>query len=391
MDYETLINKIANLKKYTQKIFIYGYGSYGRNLHHILRERGITTDGFVVTKCTSEESNQVNNVSEAHAYFRENCGFIIAMNEKSSMEVSKYLKDNGVTNKYIIDAGQYIMGGGHKRGVANGSYEVVTVIGCPINCKFCPQSKFVSEYYKDNHNRIKVMNIETLKYSLKFFPIDYDISFGGMSEPFYNKEFMDMLELACASGRNVSLYTTLVGMNKNDIFRLTSMPISNVVLHVADKMGYSNIPLTEEYFEILESLIHSRKRDGTPFINMCNSQTEPHKRVKDICKGKYEILTEMTNRAGNLKDKNLICNQIPTGKIDCWNIGDDYVNCVLLPDGTVLLCCMDWGMKHVIGNMYTNSYEEIMQGNEMLNIRKGMNGDTNIDILCRKCSYARAV
>ena len=39
-----------------------------------------------------------------------------------------------------------------------------------------------------------------------------------------------------------------------------------------------------------------------------------------------------------------------------------YDRNVLLPNGDVVLCCMDYDLKHIIGNLLTQTYEEIMQG-----------------------------
>ena len=66
-------------------------------------------------------------------------------------------------------------------------------------------------------------------------------------------------------------------------------------------------------------------------------------------------------------------------------------NNILLPDGTVVLCCMDYGLKHILGNIFTNTFEEIMNGEEMRKVKEGMDGNETLDILCRNCSYAHAV
>ena len=62
---------------------------------------------------------------------------------------------------------------------------------------------------------------------------------------------------------------------------------------------------------------------------------------------------------------------------------------VLLPDGTVVLCCMDFGMEHVIGNLLENTYGEIIDGQPYKNLRKEMlyGGD----ILCRKCFLSQRI
>lgn len=388
MDYESLFEKIKEQKKHTEKQFIYGYGSYGRNFYRILQRHDIAVDGFVVTGLPPKTTPDVF-VRQAKDYFNQNVGFIVALNEKSASEVKNYLHQNGVQEENIIDAGQYIMGFGKKRGVSAGSYEVVTTVGCPMNCRYCPQKAFLSAYYADNKNNTKEMSLQTFKTSLEYFPKNYDISFGGMSEPFLNQDFMTMLEIACSSGRLVSLYTTLVGLTLKQAEKVSKLNISNVVIHVADSKNYANINVNDEYLEVLKYLISAKKADGSPFVNMLNAQTTPHERVMQISGDKYEILTDMTDRAGNLQEDNLISNKIDKGKIECWNIGKDYVNCILLPNGQILLCCMDFGMKHILGNIFEENFEEILNGGELKRVRQGMAGDESIDILCRACSYAR--
>ena len=39
-----------------------------------------------------------------------------------------------------------------------------------------------------------------------------------------------------------------------------------------------------------------------------------------------------------------------------------YDRNVLLPNGDVVLCCMDYNLVHILGNLLTQTYEEIMQG-----------------------------
>jgi hypothetical protein len=59
----------------------------------------------------------------------------------------------------------------------------------------------------------------------------------------------------------------------------------------------------------------------------------------------------------------------------------------ILPDGRVVLCCNDFGMKHVLGNIYNDSYEAVRSGREMRRIFRGQDNES-INILCRKCHFA---
>lgn len=391
MDLKPLFHEIRNLKEKTDQIFIYGFGSYGRNLLQILKKYEIEVDGFIVSNNQGDEVLEEIPIYQASDFFDKNVGYVLALNAKNSEEVKKYLKDNNIESQYIINAGEYLEQFGEKRGTNVGSIEITPIIGCKVNCLHCPQNLLLTQYFKEDKNRTKIMSIETFEKCLCFFPESYDISFGGMAEPFLNDNFVEMLKIACKKNRNVSLYTTLVGAEQKNIDEIIKLPLKFVVLHVADKYGYANIPLTDEYYTNIEKVINARKVDGTGFINMCNAQAEPDERVKEICDGKYEIFTKMTDRAGNLKNKSLIHKNMQKGKIRCGNLGVQMNNNILLPDGSVVLCCMDYGLKHILGNIHKNTFEEIMRGDEMARIKKGMAGETAIDILCRTCSYARRI
>lgn len=46
---DNLLQDIIDLQKRTEGVYIYGYGSYGRNLLKILTRKGISVDGIVVS------------------------------------------------------------------------------------------------------------------------------------------------------------------------------------------------------------------------------------------------------------------------------------------------------------------------------------------------------
>lgn len=163
-----------------------------------------------------------------------------------------------------------------------------------------------------------------------------------------------------------------------------------VGLHVADEMQYAKIPISEEYYQLIESAIEQRKPNGKLLINACSAQAKPDKRIMQICK-EYEITYSLFDRAGNLNEDNLIRNRGLKGKVRCSECGENINKNVLLPDGTLLLCCMDYGMKHVLGNLLESEYSEIRNGAEVNRIKRGLNGDETIDILCRNCSSGHTV
>ena len=222
-------------------------------------------------------------------------------------------------------------------------------------------------------------------------PREATILFSGMVEPLHNPLCIDMMKMALERGHKVDLYSTFSEISFQETEEISKLPLGFVGLHVADKRRFANIVTDEAYYEKINHLVNAKKEDGTPFINVCNAQTEADDRAAAICEGKYEILTTMLDRAGNLKDENLYSRQTLHGKISCSLCGQKLNHNILLPDGTLLLCCMDYGMQHVLGNLLEQSYEEIMEQEEMRRIRAGIEGDEKIAVLCRKCSCANTV
>lgn len=208
MNLEPLFQEISILQKRVEHMYIYGFGSYGRNLFAILKRNGISVDGFVISGKAEDKKHEIP-VYSITQLLNKKAGYILALNARNFQEVQTYLTENNIGCEYIINAGKYIEQFGEKRGVRTGSIEVTTVIGCGINCMYCPQDILLAKYFEKDKNRASKMTLQTFMKCLEYFPKDYDISFGGMSEPFLNENFMEMLEMASESGRRISLYTTL--------------------------------------------------------------------------------------------------------------------------------------------------------------------------------------
>lgn len=384
----TLYDAVQGLKEKTKRVYIYGGGLYGRNIQSMLEKRGINVDGYVVT--TGAENQKANlpiiNIEEV---IYDNIGLVIGMNPQNARKAEEYLQSHMFDMAKVVRGGVYLDKTNKREDKDEvGRLEITTRIGCKVNCKYCPQSTLVKKYYENNQKRASLMSIETFETCLSKVPQDCIISFCGMSEPFLNPDCITMMRMACQTGRRVELFTTLVGATEEDVQALLKLPIYYVTLHVADRYQYANIPVTEEYLRNMELLVSAKKEDGTPFINLCNAQEEADEKVLSVLGDNYEVLTTLHDRAGNLNTASLVSRETPEGSIYCTMCGKQLNHNVLLPDGTVVLCCMDYGMQHVLGNLEEDSYDEVIHGAHAEYIRHGMETDFDADILCRQCSFA---
>lgn len=384
--------KIAELKKNCKEVYIYGAGLYGQNIYKILKKGGISVDGFVVSDNCGSRTLFDLPIFQIGEVISDDVGLILGLNRHNTAAVLQLLKKYNFDMKRVAYGNDYI-----DRGEIRGGYdeiptiEITSRIGCRINCKYCPQGVLLEKYYQKDKNRESVMTIETFEKCINHIPDEATVLFSGMVEPLHNSQCVDMIKIALEKGHKVDLYSTFSEISLDETKKISKLPLGFVGLHVADKRKFANIITDDEYYKKIEYLINAKKEDGTSFVSACNAQTEPDERVAAICEGKYEIFTTMLDRAGNLQYEDLYSKQTLHGKISCSLCGQKLNHNILFPDGTLLLCCMDYGMKHVLGNLRTQSYEEIMNGEELNRVKRGISGDETEDILCRNCSCANFV
>ena len=260
--------------------------------------------------------------------------------------------------------------------------EITTRIGCSINCHYCPQSLLLREYFKENDSAPTVMSLETFQKCIDKVPSDVMIDFAGMSEPWLNPDCTAMLQYAASKGHKLSVFSTLVGMTEADLDIVESLDIEQFVIHIPDAEEHAHIPVTEEYKALLKRTIQLNIRANKHFS--CHGTVHPA--IAEYIDSKAIIADEMVDRAGNL-DFDDVAHQQLDSRVACLLDGEQLNHNILLPDGRVLLCCMDYGIRHVLGNLLVENYEDITNGSAVCSLRNAMRTG-NSDILCTHCTNA---
>jgi len=393
MNFNKLIEDVTRIQNETEALYVYGAGFYGKDVCRALHNNVVKVDGFLVTKEMPQKEVLGLPVIVADTVLHKNIGVVIGLSDTYVGEVTEYLKRNNVDMTHVVNGGKYITDTGGREDLRDSkTLEVSTIMGCTVNCRYCPQDVLLKKYYENDKKRQRVMTIDNFEVILKNTPQDCIIDFSGMTEPFNNPDCLTMIKMACEAKRKVYLFTTLAGVDERTVDELIELPIYYMTLHVADNKGYAFIPTTETYYRNVEKVLSAKKADGTPFVDFLNAQTDPDERVAQLAKGKYEIMRSVQNRAGNVKDETAQHrNEIigPGKKIKCCFCGDDLSNSLVLPDGTLLICNMDYGMQHVLGNLYEEDYDTIRSKGELQRVLKEMNCGTDMNLLCRSCLLAR--
>lgn len=386
------IERVKKVYTSRSRVYIYGAGKVAGIIFDLCVDSDIPINGFCVTELMSNVSRYKGlPVVQFDTLQDENTIILIGFLEYGEKKIERYIRQTG---KYIVVPLPDDILLADKREMQRRNrpaMEITPIIGCKINCRYCPQKKMLNAYFRHDKLRKSKMTFEEFKICLGKLPQNTLIEFAGFVEPFLNEESVDMMLYANEVGYEMTLFTTLVGLTEDNFKRIRHIPFKQVILHTADERQYANIKVDETYLNLLKTVVDAKKADGTPFVDGANCQSKPHAEVLKVSDGRLKIYCELQDRAGNLLPDSevVLSGASKKGRIFCERARNVNHN-VLLPDGTVALCCNDFGLEYVLGNLFVQSYEDIVNGEEMKRITNYMKNDSNESaaFICRKCIYA---
>jgi hypothetical protein len=266
--------------------------------------------------------------------------------------------------------------------------EITTNVGCKNMCVYCPQTVNVAGYAartKANpafEDKGRMMSLDTFKACLDKIPQTTHIFFAGSAEPFLNPECTQMLEYADSRKHRIRVYTTLVGVSEETLDVIRGMDLERLVIHLPSEGDRERYKADAAYMALLEK-VYAANIPTIEFMSVgAVQQVVPTVIKVQIRQTPFEGMSDF---AGNLKSS-LAPHRHLSGPIYC--VSDRLYWNVLYPNGDVTLCCEDFGMKHVIGNLLQSDYDALHTSDEFQKIVRGLSDD-GIDILCRTCEYAR--
>lgn len=208
--------------------------------------------------------------------------------------------------------------------------EITNNIGCPNNClKYCPQEVLLKRY----SNQVKMMSMQTFKAILNNTPRSVTINFSGFSDPSVNPDWVNMIKHAIQRGHEVKLFTTLCGASDDDVEELKHIKFQFFCLHLPDGKILKE-PKTSNYrnhiFELQTQVSNLTLMSMNDNFKSYNRELAVRRLVQK--KRRYGYCTQ-----GKFKN----------------------VEPVVLPNGYVYLCCMDFGLNSFIGNLLKENYRII--------------------------------
>jgi len=275
--------------------------------------------------------------------------------------------------------------------------EITTKLGCSLACRFCPQDRLMKSYPRGDSRELSFGDFRRVVAKV---PPHVRLDFSGMAEPWLNERATDMVAQAFDLGRKVAIYTTLQGMQPDDAAMLIGRyagrigPETPWVIHLPDDEGnMTGWKRSETYLRTLARFVALR-RDHAPagltFMTMSarGEVAEPLRAV---------IGDRLDPFVGISRVENLDRTAFAPGQLLAAARHDGAVLCgstpyfdhnAMLPNGDVVLCCMDYARRHVLGNLFHQSYEEIHAGAAMGAIRVQAMTPGDDTLICRRCHNA---
>lgn len=248
--------------------------------------------------------------------------------------------------------------------------EITTSIprnGCVVDCVYCPQRTLQNTYKGE-----RFLSLDNFKKIIDKVPQEIRITFAGFTEPWLNKECTEMVLYAHEKGHPISVFTTGIGMTIEDFERIRHIPFApnpngGFVLHIPDKERRAKHPITKKYIELVHHIQHTHFCVQEIQNYHWMAMGEPH---EDIA---FAISTadvpDMWSRAGNLFGEARLKPELMNVHFKSVYHGEQDMTCncyerlyhnILLPNGDVSLCCMDYGLEHILGNLFEQEYNDIL-------------------------------
>ena len=244
--------------------------------------------------------------------------------------------------------------------------EFTLTSACPVMCSYCPQKEYISAYTKVKGQRYT--SLDTFKKMLaNVSNAINEVHFSGYTEAFLNPQWYQIVKYALQSQYEVSFYSTLYKASFEDIDNLTSFPIEKIVIHLKDDLQY------REKYIYIQKLCLERGIE----LTFVYSNIEGASIAKELVN---TVRINIHSRAGNTS----INPSYLKGAVDCRE--QRYYCNVVLPNGDVHVCCMDFSLEYKIGNLLESSLESIQDSRELKAFIAEMRSHN--DCVCNDCYFS---
>ena len=258
---------------------------------------------------------------------------------------------------------------------------------CNLNCSFC------SEVLKKKRN-MSLEEFEVILNKIKDYT-DY-IYLHVKGEPLVHKNIIEFINKANEYNLKVNLTTNGVLFNKyaKELGKCKNLNKINFSLHSENNKS--------NYLEDIFDNIKYLSKDTTVIYRLWtlknNELDEKSTKIVDKIKEYYNLSPETVDKIKNTnnikissrifvdKDNEFIWPTVNNHKSEgfCYGLS---THIAILVDGTVVPCCLDSNGVIELGNIFTDSLEDIINSNRYQNLLKSLRDRKPCEELCRSCVF----
>ncbi len=279
--------------------------------------------------------------------------------------------------------------------------EITTTIGCALMCDYCPQTLIKSTIKKNENLDERIMTYENFKLYFENVPDKTVVHWSGYSEPLGNKNFKEFINYLQTKNYEQHISTTMFGRKDNEEFMSHTKAFKSVTFHLPDDSNLMKLKVGEQYLRNLEQALRFQcgllpSNDiyivvfGKNFHPQVENIIQKLINEKIISKKSIDIRDHIHTRNGEVSNMDKFrtdehnFKEIKKGENKLYYCSYGRLDQgVILPNGDINLCCQDYSLKGVIGNLKNESLIKLYKQEHIY--KKGFaSGQYN---LCKKCEY----
>ena len=261
---------------------------------------------------------------------------------------------------------------------------------CNLSCRFCPGTRRAKKALTEDELAILLPKIRPYT--------DY-LYFHLMGEPLLHPKLERFLDMAGAHGFKVILTIngTLLKKQQEMLLRSPALHKINISLHAFEANDLA-VPFAEY---LSHCFAFGKASCGKKLVvyRLWNQggESAQNAQILDAMRGFFpgdwiqeRLGTRIADRTyleyGDKFDWPDLTAPEGSSRVFCYGLRDQLG---ILCDGTVVPCCLDHEGDLALGNLLTQSMEEILETSRAKAIYEGFSHREAAEELCRKCGYAR--
>lgn len=250
--------------------------------------------------------------------------------------------------------------------------EITTAIPCKTKCGYCPQDLLKSNYKSDIYEFTVDSFADIIKNAHLMNGVK-SIHFSGFCEPLQNELFYRMYGFV-SGVFNIKVFTNLLHFSNTakDAKFLKCLDSVKFYIHIINSIKW--VEKTNLFLEFMGNEV------DVEFIKVGDENLKLFINDFLIRSGHTINYQPVSSRAGNCYESSFNFK----APLKCRDNRTEQN--VVLPNGDLHICCMDYELKYKIGNLLTDSMDDIRQ--RKLSFYENMRLSEDPNFICKKCFRA---